>query len=208
MFRRLATNSALLSFRYLCRRRLWLAAAAVMVEWAGEPASASAAVAQGVWITSDTACELSGGWKARVGYLGAEGEDEPAVVGLTGAMVGARFELDFSHPFSAVTVEVGGVPPLPDGEAYFSGNWMGDGTGEWAQMIDGVEYALAAQYTLGGFNPGGNPDDPPEDSQWGWWEGTFSIRSIQCPATAPETSTAAMLGLAAGFAIHRRRRPA
>lgn len=191
----------------MCRPWSRLAFVSVILWMAGEPESASAAVAHGAWVSADSECELSGGWMARVGYLGTEGEDEPAILGLTGAMVGARFELDFSHPFSSVNVEVGGVPPLPDGEAFFSGNWMGDGSGDWAETIDGVRYTLTAHYTLGGFNPGGNPDDPPEDSQWGWWEGTFSIRTIDCPVTVPEVGSVSLLGLAAGLAIHRRRRP-
>ena len=174
----------------------------------GTAATGSAAVTYDAWLAVNSTCELSGGWNARVGYLGPGGEDAPAVVQVTGAMVGGQFELDYSHPFSSVSIAVLGLPPLSGGEAFFSGNWMGDGTGQLEETVDGVVYTLTARYTLGGFNPGGNPDDPPEDSQWGWWEGTFSVRTVDCPATVPEAETAGLLALTAGLAIQRRRRAA
>lgn len=167
----------------------------------------SGAVSYAAWITVDSDCEFSGEWSARVGYLGPEGQDPAAHVSLTGLILGSTFQLNLPNPYSGMSVELFDDQRTLADSLFVSADWLGEASG-WFEEINGERhYSLQATYTEGGFNSvEGDPNDPPDDNVWGWWQGTFSIRQSACATSVPEPGTAlCLISLGCGLALVRQR---
>lgn len=167
----------------------------------------SGAVSYAAWITVDSECEFSGEWSARVGYLGPEGKDPPAHVTLTGLILGSTFQLNLPNPYSGMSAELFDDQLTLADSLSVSGNWLGEASGWFEETSGERHYSLQATYSEGGFNSSeGDPGEPADDSVWGWWYGTFSIRQSACASTVPEPATSlCLISLGCGLILVRRR---
>lgn len=169
-----------------CGRNPLAVTAALLMSAAGFVSSEAQGVEFNARVLVDTPCEFSGEWYGRVGYFDSEtGVDEGGTITLTGVMSGANFFLDYEDPFFGISAEVSrgmeGANTLVD--------WTGLGAGAFSNVVDGYEYRIVSEYSRGGTT---DAESEPEDG-WGYVDGTFSIRRLECPSTVPENGSGFLL---------------